>query len=1403
MADSRFLSPQGLPLLAACALSAAALALVTTTGTTRPTSAPGAVPASSASTLRAQSVGDGATGPTALHLDATGADVVVSWAAADEAAHYLVTRTAEGSTSSASVDGTTYADSAITPGTTYTYSVAATDDAGNVSTTLGPLSVTAAPSSSATGSAPAGSESSAVAPGAATSTAGAGNGGATAAVTLSSTRGLLGAATGGATGSAPLLLSTPGSTSADPLPVSVGTTPTALSGSAVVYYKTSWTSPHAHYQVGSGEWTAVPGVAMTTACAGWATTTVPLGSATTGQIVFNDGSGTWDNHGGNNYPLTPGIQVVQDGAVSAPSSGPCTTVDVTAPTVPTNVVASAAGSSVSVSWSASSDATGVTGYTVTRSGGAGTVTSQTATPGLTDTAVVAGNTYSYVVRAFDAAGNTSAASPAASVTVPTGASQGGGADTTRPTAPTHLTGTATSAGNALSWTAATDDVAVSGYVVVRTGGGLPATRSVTTTAFTDADVVAGTTYRYSVMTVDTSGNVSAQAGPVAVVALEVAGGGDDGGNGGGSDDGGDVPTDAAVVYYKTSWTSPYAHYQVGSGTWTTAPGTAMTAACDSWYTITIPLGTATTGQIVFNNGSGTWDNHGGNNYPLAVGIQYVQDGTITSRTASPCAPVVPDTTAPSTPSGLKATVDGVRITVSWTPSTDDRLVTGYTVTRTGGAGTVTRDVTTPYATDAGLQEQTIYTYVVRAFDAAGNTSGQSAAVSVTTTTKPIEPDVPDGAPLGGDPREDSIYFVMTARFYDGVPSNDRGGSQNISSGNAANDDPMFRGDFQGLMDKLGYIKALGFSAIWITPVVLNRSDYDFHGYHGWDFYRVDTRLETPGASYQELINAAHAQGIKIFQDVVYNHSSRWGAKGLFVPTVWGSDTGQWSWMYSTKQAGQEYDPMVENQGDNPNLTAAQNTLATGRPYNGDLWSSTAPAGNTCTGFGTPTGGFSPEGFALQSCQWPSPTSGMFPATYYHQCWIGNWEGEDAQDCWLADDLADLNTESKPVQDYLIGAYDKYIDMGVDGFRVDTAVHVPRLTWNRVFLPALQEHALARWGEKGKDFYVFGEVGAFVNDKWNRGSVNHSAQFYTWKERKTYPADDRTAATEAYNYEEQLGTGNQPTSDNAFLTGTDGNTYHTPDHSKFSGMNVIDMRMHMNFSDANNAFWNGKDSDDSYNDATYNVVYVDSHDYGPNKSSTRYTGGTDAWAENMSLMWTFRGIPTLYYGSEIEFQAGKQIDCGPTCPLATTGRAYYGDHVAGTITATDFGVVGTATGAVAATMQQPLVKHLQRLNQIRRAIPALQKGEYSTTGVSGNIAYKRRFTEGSVDSFVLVTVTDGATFSRIPDGTYVDAVTGDTKVVTNGTLTVGAPGKGNMRAYVLNLPGNPAPGKVGVAGPYLR
>ncbi|MET9132139.1 carbohydrate binding domain-containing protein [Streptomyces antibioticus] len=841
-----------------------------------------------------------------------------------------------------------------------------------------------------------------------------------------------------------------------------------------------------------------------------------------------------------------------------------------------------------------------------------------------------------------------------------------------------------------------------------------------------------------------------------------------------------------TVYYSTAttgWTTANIHYAPTGGSWTTVPGVGMEAACTGWWKRTLDIGTATSLKAAFNNGNGVWDNNNSADYTVPTGTTTVKDRVVTTGAADPCAAEVPDTEAPSTPANVKAAATHTSVLVTWDAATDNKAVTKYQVTRTGGTtGTVVTDVSATVFTDTGLAEHTAYSYSVKAVDAAGNTSPASATASATTGANAPAPE--PGTPLGTDPRKDPVYFVLTARFQDGDSSNNRGGSQHVKSGNAANDDPMFRGDFKGLVEKLDYIKALGFSAVWITPVVLNRSDYDYHGYHGYDFYKVDPRLESAGASYQDLINAAHAKGMKIYQDVVYNHSSRWGAKGLFTPTVYGVRDSQWSWYYDERSEGFEYDGLTVEPKSGKSY------------YNGDLWSTAEPTGNTCVNWGVPTGGKSAEGYTVYNCQWPSPTSGMFPKAYYHRCWIGNWEGEDARSCWLHEDLADFDTESTAVQNYLIGAYDKYIDMGVDGFRVDTAVHIPRVTWNRRFLPAIQERVTQKFGaEAARNFFVFGEVAAFVNDKWNRGSVNHSAQFYTWKERKEYSADDEVAAIEQFDYENGRGTGDQPTSANAFL---DGNSYRTPDHSRFSGMNIIDMRMHMNFGDAQNAYDNGRDSDDSVNDATYNVVYVDSHDYGPNKSSTRYAGGTDAWAENMSLMWTFRGIPTLYYGSEIEFQKGKQIDCGPSCPLASTGRAYYGDHLAGSVTASGFGTVASASGEVANTLAQPLVKHLQRLNLIRRAVPALQMGQYSTEGISGPMAFKRRYTSGGTDSFALVTVTGAATFTGIPNGTYTDAVTGDTRTVGNGTLSVAAPGKGNLRVYVLN-----GPGRIGSDGPYLK
>ncbi|WP_329499532.1 carbohydrate binding domain-containing protein [Kitasatospora herbaricolor] len=1093
-------------------------------------------------------------------------------------------------------------------------------------------------------------------------------------------------------------------------------------GTATVYYKPTagWSTVDLHYAPTGGSWTTSPGVPMDAACDGWFKKTVDLGAATGLAATFNNGAGSWDNHNGADYALGSGVSAVTGGAVS--TTDPCANATPTSATV--------FYSTTTTNWSAYYLHWAPAGGSWTTAPGTRMAAACTGWVKLTvalGTATSWQATFNNGSGTWDSNGGANYQLGTGAVTVKAGAvAHSDPCGTTDPT-PSPSPSASASAGASPSATATATPTATAG----------PGATATTTTPPTG--------------------------------------------------------TSATVWYSTTSvgWSTVNLHWAPTGGSWTTAPGIGMDAACTGWVKKTVSLGTATGWQATFNNGNGVWDNNNGVNYALTGGNNTVKDRTVTTAATDPCAAVLPDTTAPTVPAAVTASATATAVVLTWNASTDNTAVTGYQITRTGGTkGTSVINTGSTVYSEAGLEATTYYCYTVKALDAAGNLSAASAPGCATTGTAP--PPAAGGTPLGGDPRKDPIYFLLTARFYDGDTSNDRGGSQDVKSGNAANNDPMFRGDFKGVVQKLDYIKALGFSAMWITPVVLNRSDYDYHGYHGYDFYKVDPRLESAGASYQDLINAAHAKGIKIYQDVVYNHSSRWGAKGLFTPTVYGVRDAQWSWYYDAPNAGFEYDGLTVDPVSGKSY------------YNGDMWSTTAPAGNTCVNWGVPTGGRSAEGYTVYNCQWPNPTSGMFPKALYHQCWIGNWEGEDSRSCWLHEDLADFNTENPVVQQYLIGAYDKYIDMGVDGFRIDTAVHIPRVTWNRRFLPAIYSEVNQKFGAaKAASFFVFGEVGAFVNDKWNRGSVNHSAQFFTWKERKEYTSDDVQAALDQFTYENTMGTANQPTSSNAFL---DGNSYHTPDKSQFSGMNIIDMRMHMNFGDASNAFNNGKDSDDSTNDATYNVVYVDSHDFGPNKSSTRYAGGTDAWAENMALMWTFRGIPTLYYGSEIEFQAGKQIDCGPTCPLATTGRAYYGDKIAGEVTASDFSVVSGASGAVAGTLAQPLVKQVQRLNQIRRAVPALQMGQYSTTGVSGDMAFKRRYTDAAAgtDSFALVAVTNAATYTGIPNGTYKDAVSGDVRTVTNGTLSVAAPGKGNLRVYVLDLGGaNAAPGKVGTDGPYLK
>uniref|UniRef100_UPI004027DC5B alpha-amylase family glycosyl hydrolase n=1 Tax=Prevotella sp. TaxID=59823 RepID=UPI004027DC5B len=620
-----------------------------------------------------------------------------------------------------------------------------------------------------------------------------------------------------------------------------------------------------------------------------------------------------------------------------------------------------------------------------------------------------------------------------------------------------------------------------------------------------------------------------------------------------------------------------------------------------------------------------------------------------------------------------------------------------------------------------------------------------------------------------DFRDESIYFMITTRFYDGDPKNNVLCWDNQKEQKRTKD-PCWRGDFQGVIDKLDYIKALGFTAIWITPVVQNASGYDYHGYHAMDFSKVDCRYQSGDGKksgdvmFQELIDKAHDKGIKIILDIVLNHTGNFGEEKLC--KIFDRDTQLRNQAYidacmipDESKLGSDYLSNVKIQYQR-RLALMKNTDGTNHDIH-NYWHHTANNWN-----------------------WDNPS---------------RWMGQIAGDC------VDLNTENDEVAQYLVDCYGQFIKMGVDGFRIDTSGHISRLTFNKQFIP--QFTALGKQYEDKRlnkaPFFMYGEVCTRMNDVTYRGQANLSCYFYTWKSdnsllnawdgsKSYWDSQELPEGAEPVGPQELcLKETTSPKSENAKMIN---GAWHEPDYSQNSGFNVIDFPMHYSYNTAEQAFRLAS-GDELYNDATYNVVYVDSHDYSPGPNDTNRFGGTDAqWAENLSLLFTFRGIPCIYYGSEVGFRRGVRIDPGPNGPLSETGRAYFGGYITGDVEASDFGDY-KASGNAAASLNHDVAQHLIRLNKIRQAVPALRKGQWTTDGckANGGIAFKRAYK----DSYALVALNGGATFTDCPAGTYTDLVTG--KTYTGSTITVDAPQtQGQLRVLVKDWTG----GQVGEDGPFI-
>ncbi|QLJ06350.1 hypothetical protein HZZ00_17255 [Streptomyces sp. NEAU-sy36] len=292
-------------------------------------------------------------------------------------------------------------------------------------------------------------------------------------------------------------------------------------------------------------------------------------------------------------------------------------------------------------------------------------------------------------------------------------------------------------------------------------------------------------------------------------------------------------------------------------------------------------------------------------------------------------------------------------------------------------------------------------------------------------------------PARHDTTREQFYFLLPDRFANGSTANDRGGltGDRTVTGYDPTDKGFYQGgDLQGLIRKLDYVKGLGTTAIWLAPIFKNKpvqGNGESAGYHGYwitDFTRVDPHFGT-NADLAELIRKAHAKGMKVFFDVITNHTA---------DTI----------TYAEKTFG------YRSKGAYPYLDTD------GRPFDDSKGMHKVDA----------------RGLPYTPQIAPAERNAKVPAwlndpTMYHDRGDSTFVGESTE---YGDHtgLDDLWTERPEVVHGMERIYEKWVrDFRVDGFRVDTVRNVDMPFWTQ-WATALDAYAAKRGR---KNFFVFGET----------------------------------------------------------------------------------------------------------------------------------------------------------------------------------------------------------------------------------------------------------------------------------------------------------------------------------------
>jgi glycosidase len=233
---------------------------------------------------------------------------------------------------------------------------------------------------------------------------------------------------------------------------------------------------------------------------------------------------------------------------------------------------------------------------------------------------------------------------------------------------------------------------------------------------------------------------------------------------------------------------------------------------------------------------------------------------------------------------------------------------------------------------------------------------------------------------------DVVYLIMPDRFANGDPSNDEP-TDAQGSHDRLKPRTYHGGDLRGIREHLDYLKDLGVTTLWLTPIVKNGATEDYHGYGAVDLYAVEPHLGSL-REYQELVAAAHQQRMKILFDIVPNHVGQ--------KHPWVAQPPLPDWFHGT----------------------AQRHLNPSSPVNGTFYGE----------------GENPGHDLFEAIVDPHAPSRL---------------RRNLTDGWFAGVLPDMNTENPVVAQYLLQNAVWWAESsGLDGFRVDTFPYASRQFWAR-------------------------------------------------------------------------------------------------------------------------------------------------------------------------------------------------------------------------------------------------------------------------------------------------------------------------------------------------------------------